>query len=41
MQAGLGSVMLNDPEGTRAVVKPDPEWEALCPAYNALPPEEQ
>ncbi|KAK7464894.1 hypothetical protein VKT23_006103 [Stygiomarasmius scandens] len=41
MQAGLGSVMLNDPEGTRAVVKPTPEWEALCPAYNALPPEEQ
>ncbi|KAK7464911.1 hypothetical protein VKT23_006119 [Stygiomarasmius scandens] len=41
MQAGLGSVMLNDPEGARAVIQPDPEWEALCPAYNALPPDQQ
>ncbi|KAF5331305.1 hypothetical protein D9758_015798 [Tetrapyrgos nigripes] len=41
MQAGLGSVMLPDPEGSRNVVKPSPEWDALCPAYNALPPEQQ
>ncbi|KAJ6536430.1 Cu-oxidase-domain-containing protein [Mycena vulgaris] len=40
-QAGLATVLLNDPAGTRAQVKPDPEWDALCPAYNALPADQQ
>ncbi|KAJ6523501.1 Cu-oxidase-domain-containing protein [Mycena vulgaris] len=40
-QAGLATVLLNDPAGTRAQVKPDPEWAGLCPAYNALPDDQK
>ncbi|KAJ7686168.1 Cu-oxidase-domain-containing protein [Mycena rosella] len=40
-QAGLATVLLNDPAGTRAQVHPDAAWEGLCPAYNALPADEQ
>ncbi|KAJ7850270.1 Cu-oxidase-domain-containing protein [Mycena olivaceomarginata] len=36
-QAGLATVLLNDPASTRAQVRPNAEWENLCPAYNALP----
>ncbi|KAF8585860.1 multicopper oxidase [Ramaria rubella] len=41
MQAGLATVMLTDPQATRDAVHPTPEWEALCPAYAALPAELQ
>jgi iron transport multicopper oxidase len=37
MQAGLATVMASDPAAIRAGVKPDRAWDALCPAYNALP----
>ncbi|KAJ6540866.1 Cu-oxidase-domain-containing protein [Mycena vulgaris] len=40
-QAGLATVLLTDPEATRAQVKPDAEWDALCPAYNALPDDQK
>jgi iron transport multicopper oxidase len=40
-QAGLATVLLNDPAGTRKQVHPNAEWESLCPAYNALPAELQ
>ncbi|KAJ7581502.1 Cu-oxidase-domain-containing protein [Mycena floridula] len=40
-QAGLATVMLNDPDSTRAQVRPDAAWDRLCPAYNALPADEQ
>ncbi|KAJ7717101.1 Cupredoxin, partial [Mycena maculata] len=42
--AGLGSVMVSDPEAIREQVHPTDAWgeyDALCPAYNALPPSEQ
>ncbi|KAJ7125986.1 Cu-oxidase-domain-containing protein [Mycena epipterygia] len=39
--AGLGSVMVSDPEGVRQQVKPTEAWDELCPAYNALPPIDQ
>jgi len=41
MQAGLATVMLQDPDDTRKIVKPDSAWNALCPAYNALPADMQ
>ncbi|KAJ6480709.1 Cu-oxidase-domain-containing protein [Mycena vitilis] len=40
-QAGLATVLLNDPAATRAQVKPNAAWENLCPAYDALPAELQ
>ncbi|KAJ7607045.1 Cu-oxidase-domain-containing protein [Roridomyces roridus] len=39
--AGLGSVMVASPEGTRQQVHPDKAWDDLCPAYNALPVDQQ
>ncbi|KAJ7636512.1 Cu-oxidase-domain-containing protein [Roridomyces roridus] len=39
--AGLGAVMVSDPEGIRQQVKPTEAWDELCPAYNALPAVEQ
>ncbi|KAJ7624791.1 laccase subfamily 2 [Roridomyces roridus] len=39
--AGLGSVMVSDPDGIRQQVRPTEAWDELCPAYNALPPAEQ
>ncbi|KAJ7685843.1 Cupredoxin [Mycena rosella] len=36
-QAGLATVLLNNANATRAEVHPTPAWEALCPAYSALP----
>ncbi|KAF9256552.1 Cu-oxidase-domain-containing protein [Marasmius fiardii PR-910] len=41
MAAGLGSVMLVDPNATRATVRPNLQWDQLCPTYNALPEDEQ
>ena len=42
LQAGLATVMLMDPEGTRKNSgKPTSAWEALCPAYDALPDEDK
>ncbi|KAG7093231.1 hypothetical protein E1B28_006917 [Marasmius oreades] len=41
MAAGLGSVMLVDPAVTQATVRPGVQWDGLCPAYNALPADEQ
>jgi iron transport multicopper oxidase len=41
LQAGLATVMLADPAGVRQDVHPSKAWEALCPAYNALPAELQ
>ncbi|KAF9440370.1 multicopper oxidase [Macrolepiota fuliginosa MF-IS2] len=40
-QAGLATVMLADPATVQTVVHPSKAWEALCPAYNALPEELQ
>jgi iron transport multicopper oxidase len=40
-QAGLATVLLNDPAAIRKQVHPNAEWENLCPAYNALPAELQ
>ncbi|KAJ7127291.1 Cu-oxidase-domain-containing protein [Mycena crocata] len=40
-QAGLATVLLNDPAATRAQVHPNAAWEDLCPAYNALPADQQ
>ncbi|KAJ6485209.1 Cu-oxidase-domain-containing protein [Mycena vulgaris] len=40
-QAGLATVLLNNPAATRASVRPDAAWDRLCPAYNALPAELQ
>ncbi|KAJ7877345.1 Cu-oxidase-domain-containing protein [Mycena leptocephala] len=39
--AGLGSVMLGGPDEIRKQVHPTDAWDALCPAYNALPPSQQ
>ncbi|KAJ7615877.1 Cu-oxidase-domain-containing protein [Roridomyces roridus] len=39
--AGLGAVMVSDPEGIRQQVKPGETWDGLCPAYDALPAIEQ
>lgn len=39
--AGLASVQLVDPAGTRNNVRPNTAWEGLCPAYDALPLELQ
>ncbi|KAJ3574448.1 hypothetical protein NP233_g1764 [Leucocoprinus birnbaumii] len=39
--AGLASVQLVDPAGTRKNVHPNQAWEGLCPAYDALPAELQ
>ncbi|KAG6913819.1 hypothetical protein DXG01_004111, partial [Tephrocybe rancida] len=41
MQAGLATVMASSPETIRQTVKPDRAWDALCPQYNALPPDLQ
>ncbi|KAJ7275850.1 Cu-oxidase-domain-containing protein [Mycena rebaudengoi] len=41
LSAGLGSVMVSGTDETRAQVNPTAEWDRLCPAYNALPPELQ
>ncbi|RDB26311.1 Laccase-2 [Hypsizygus marmoreus] len=40
-QAGLATVMLADPAAVRKNTHPTKAWEALCPAYNALPVELQ
>ncbi|KAF9450464.1 multicopper oxidase [Macrolepiota fuliginosa MF-IS2] len=40
-QAGLATVMLADPVTVQTAVHPSKAWEALCPAYNALPEELQ
>lgn len=37
MQAGLATVMLQDIADTAARVRPNADWQALCPAYDALP----
>ncbi|KAL9711773.1 hypothetical protein Ac2012v2_004845 [Leucoagaricus gongylophorus] len=39
--AGLASVQLVDPQGTRENVEVNQAWNALCPAYDALPAELQ
>jgi iron transport multicopper oxidase len=39
--AGLASVMLVDPNGTRKNVEVTDQWNGLCPAYDALPAELQ
>jgi iron transport multicopper oxidase len=39
--AGLSTVLLNNPAATRAESHPDAAWRALCPAYNALPADQQ
>ncbi|KAJ7324013.1 Cupredoxin [Mycena albidolilacea] len=39
--AGLGSVIVGGPEQVRQQVHPPKAWEGLCPAYDALPPEQQ
>jgi iron transport multicopper oxidase len=41
MASGLGSVMLVDPDATRATVVPNQEWNQLCPTYDALPDDEK
>ncbi|KAJ7124597.1 Cu-oxidase-domain-containing protein, partial [Mycena crocata] len=41
LQAGLAAVLLNDPDATRAQIHPDAAWDALCPAYNALPDDQK
>ncbi|KAF8890413.1 laccase subfamily 2 [Infundibulicybe gibba] len=41
MQAGLATVMLADPATVSSTVKPSAAWNALCPAYNALPADQQ
>ncbi|KXN92680.1 Laccase-2 [Leucoagaricus sp. SymC.cos] len=40
-QAGLATLMLVDPATIQSTVHPSKAWEALCPAYNALPSELQ
>ncbi|KAF8071931.1 Cu-oxidase-domain-containing protein [Lyophyllum atratum] len=40
-QAGLATVMLASPSDIRTAVHPSRAWQALCPAYNALPAELQ
>ncbi|KAJ7029887.1 Cu-oxidase-domain-containing protein [Mycena alexandri] len=39
--AGLGSVIVGGPDEIRQQVHPTEGWDALCPAYNALPANEQ
>ncbi|KAJ6569737.1 Cupredoxin [Mycena vulgaris] len=39
--AGLGSVIVGGTDEVRQQVHPTDAWDALCPAYNALPPSEQ
>ncbi|KAJ7610575.1 Cu-oxidase-domain-containing protein [Mycena polygramma] len=39
--AGLGSVIVGGPDEIRQQVHPPNAWEGLCPAYDALPPDEQ
>ncbi|KAL0568792.1 hypothetical protein V5O48_013189 [Marasmius crinis-equi] len=39
--AGLATVMASGLDEIRDQVHPTPEWEALCPAYDALPADEQ
>ncbi|THU98911.1 Cu-oxidase-domain-containing protein [Dendrothele bispora CBS 962.96] len=41
LQAGLATVMASGLDDVRAETKPTPEWEALCPAYDALPADQQ
>jgi len=41
MNAGLATVMLMDPDGVANVTHPSSEWDALCPAYDALPADQQ
>ncbi|KAJ7060806.1 Cupredoxin [Mycena amicta] len=41
LAAGLGSVMLEDPTTIQKTVKPTAQWDNLCAAYNALPPDLQ
>lgn len=41
MQAGLATVMASGLDDTRAGVQPDDDWNNLCPAYFALPEDEQ
>jgi iron transport multicopper oxidase len=41
MQAGLATVMLEDPATVQGEVKPSSAWEAICPAYDALPEEDK
>ncbi|KAJ7745095.1 hypothetical protein B0H16DRAFT_1856647 [Mycena metata] len=38
---GFGSVIVGGPDEIRQQVHPTEGWDALCPAYNALPPNEQ
>jgi len=41
LEAGLAAVFIEDPNGTRdgpKSVVPDPAWQGLCKAYNALDP---
>lgn len=39
--AGLATVLLASPSDIRKAVHPSKAWQALCPAYNALPAELQ
>jgi len=41
MQAGLATVMLEDAATVRKTTKPTTAWEAICPAYDALPEEDK
>lgn len=40
-QAGLATVLLQDPDGVTATTKPNAEWDQLCPIYNALPEDQK
>jgi len=39
--AGLASVFVSGPPMIRQQTHPTPQWDALCPAYKALPPDLQ
>lgn len=41
MQAGLATVMASGLDDIRDDVQPSAAWEALCPAYSALPADQQ
>ncbi|PFH47104.1 multicopper oxidase [Amanita thiersii Skay4041] len=40
-QAGLATVMLQDPDTVNAETVPNAAWDALCPAYNNLPEDQK
>jgi iron transport multicopper oxidase len=38
LEAGLAAVFIEDPKGTKELVKPDPAWQGLCDSYYKLDP---